>query len=146
MRYRRIRILLADDQQEMLATVARLLEVDFDVIATVENGKQAIEAAVLLNPDLLVLDISMPVLNGLEAACALKKAGFSAKVIFLTVNQDTYIVEMALAVGALGYVFKQRLAKDLIPAIRQVLDDRIFISPSTRVGNSLGEQPILTKG
>ncbi len=146
MRYRRIRILLADDQQEMLATVARLLEVDFDVIATVENGKKAIEAAVRLAPDLLVLDISMPVLNGLEALCFLKKSGSCAKVIFLTVNQDSYIVEMALAVGALGYVFKQRLATDLIPAIRQVLDDRIFVSPSARVTKSLGKQPILTNG
>ena len=146
MRYRRIRILLADDQQEMLATVAHLLEVDFDVIATVENGKKAIEAAVLLNPDLLVLDISMPVLNGLEAACALKKAGFSAKVIFLTVNQDTYIVEMALAVGALGYVFQAATGQGFDPGHPTGLDDRIFISPSTRVGNSLGEQPILTKG
>ena len=126
----RIRILLADDQPEMLEAVARLLEDEFDVIAAVANGGRVIEAAIRLAPDLFVLDISMPVLNGIEAAACLKESGSRAKVIFLTVSQDPDIVEMALSVGALGYVLKQRLATDLISAIRQVLDDRVFVSPT----------------
>lgn len=140
----RIRILLADDQQEMREAVARLLVDEFDVVAAVANGEQAIEAAVRLAPDLLVLDISMPVLNGIEAASRLKQSGSSVKVIFLTVNEDPDIVEMALSVGADGYVLKQRIATDLIPAIRQALDDRIFVSPSLHIGKSHRQQPILT--
>src|SRR5882672_2828764 len=108
----RIRILLADDQQEMREVVARLLEDEFDVIAAVANGERVIEAAVRLAPDLFVLDISMPVLNGIEAAACLKESGSRAKVIFLTVNEDPYIVEAAISVGARGYVLKQRLTTD----------------------------------
>jgi DNA-binding NarL/FixJ family response regulator len=140
----RIRILLADDQREILETVVRLLEDEFDVIAAVANGKLAIDAAVRLAPDLLVLDISMPVLNGIEAAACLKESGSRAKVIFLTVNEDPHIVEAALSVGGLGYVLKQHLATDLIPAIRQVLHDRIFVSASVRIGKNRRQQPVLT--
>jgi DNA-binding NarL/FixJ family response regulator len=143
MRNPKIRILLADDQQEMRETVARLLEDEFDVIAAVADGERAIEAAVRLAPDLLVLDISMPVLNGIEAAACLKDSGSRAKVIFLTVNEDPDIAGAALSVGARGYVLKERLATDLIPAIRQVLHDRIFISPSVRIGKNGRQRPIL---
>jgi DNA-binding NarL/FixJ family response regulator len=142
----RIRILLADDQREILETVARLLKDEFDVIAAVTNGKRAIEAAVRLAPDLVVLDISMPVLNGIDAAACLKESGSRAKVIFLTVHEDPYIAEAALSVGARGYVLKERLASDLIAAIRQVLLGRIFISPSVRIGKDRGPQPVLTEG
>lgn len=133
--------MLADDQQEILETVARLLEDEFDVIAAVSNGLRAIEAAVRLAPDLIVLDISMPVFNGIEAASQLRESGSRVKVVFLTVYEDPVLVEGALSVGALGYVLKQRLATDLIPAIRQVLDDRIFVSASVRIGKN--RQPIL---
>ena len=139
----RIRILLADDQREILETVARLLEDEFDIVATVANGVRAIEAAVRLAPDLIVLDISMPVLNGMEAAFQLKELGSRAKVVFLTVHEDPVLIEAALSVGARGYVLKQRLATDLIPAIRQVLDDLIFVSTSVRIGKTLPQQPIV---
>ena len=139
----RIRILLADDQREILETVERLLEDEFDVIAAVSNGLRAIEAAGRLAPDLIVLDISMPVLNGIEAASQLKESGSRAKVIFLTVHEDPVLVEAALSFGVRGYVLKQRLATDLIPAIRQVLDDLIFVSASERRGKNRRQQPIL---
>lgn len=135
--------MLADDQREILETVARLLKDEFDVIAAVANGKLAFEAAVRMAPDLIVLDISMPVLNGIEAASLLKESGSRAKVVFLTVHEDPVLVEAALSVGARGYVLKQRLATDLIPAIRQVLDDRIFVSESVRSGKNRRQQPIL---
>jgi|HubBroStandDraft_2_1064218.scaffolds.fasta_scaffold46204_2 DNA-binding NarL/FixJ family response regulator len=144
MEHPRIRILLADDQPEMLETVTRLLKEEFNVIGTVANGKRAIEAAARLAPDLVVLDISMPVLNGIEAAARLKESGSLAKAIFLTVNEDPHIVEAALSVGGRGYVLKQRLATDLIAAIRHVLSDRIFVSPPVRMSKSRWEQPILT--
>jgi DNA-binding NarL/FixJ family response regulator len=143
MRNPKIRILLADDQQEMLEIVARLLEDEFDVIAAVADGERVIEAAVRLAPDLLVLDISMPILNGIEAASCLNESGSRAKVIFLTVNEDPVIVEAAFSVGARGYVLKQRLATDLIPAIRYVLHDRMFVYPSVRIGKNARRQPIL---
>jgi DNA-binding NarL/FixJ family response regulator len=137
----KIKILLADDQQEMLETVARLLEDGFDVIAAVADGERVIEAVVRLAPDLLVLDVSMPILNGIEAASCLKDSGSKAKVIFLTVHEDPDIVEAAFSVGARGYVLKQRLATDLVPAVRKVLHDRFFISPSVRIGKNGRQQP-----
>jgi DNA-binding NarL/FixJ family response regulator len=89
-----------------------------------------------------VLDISMPVLNGIEAACRLKESGSRAKVVFLTVHEDPVLVEAALSAGARGYVLKQRLATDLIPSIRQVLDDFIFVSAPVRKGTNRRQQPI----
>jgi DNA-binding NarL/FixJ family response regulator len=139
----KIRILLADDQREILQTAMRLLENEFEVVAAVANGELAIEAAARLAPDLIVLDISMPVLNGIEAACRLKESGSRAKVVFLTVHEDPVLVEAALSAGARGYVLKQRLATDLIPSIRQVLDDFIFVSAPVRKGTNRRQQPIL---
>jgi DNA-binding NarL/FixJ family response regulator len=138
----KIRILLADDQREILQTAMRLLENEFEVVAAVANGELAIEAAARLAPDLIVLDISMPVLNGIEAACRLKESGSRAKVVFLTVHEDPVLVEAALSAGARGYVLKQRLATDLIPSIRQVLDDFIFVSAPVRKGTNRRQQPI----
>lgn len=136
----KIKILLADDQQEMLETVARLLENEFDVVAAVTNGERAIEAAVRLAPDLLVLDISMPVMNGLEAAARLKEVGSNARVIFLTVHDDPVIAEAAFSIGARGYVLKQRLAQDLILAIREALDDRIFVSATMPINRKRSQR------
>jgi DNA-binding NarL/FixJ family response regulator len=129
----RARILLADDHQGMLDIVARLLTEEFDVIAAVENGKVAVEAAAALDPDVIILDISMPVMNGIEAALHLKKSGSRAKVVFLTVQARSDLVTTAFSTGALGYVLKPRLASDLLPAIREVLEDRVFSSPSLKV-------------
>jgi DNA-binding NarL/FixJ family response regulator len=142
MRHPKKRILLADDQQEMLEAVARLLEDEFDVVGTVKNGEQAIEAATRLAPDILVFDISMPVMNGLEAALRLKGSGSKAKVIFLTVNEDPVIVEAALSFGALGYVLKQRLVRDLIPAIHHAIENRVFVSSTMNLEENRWRQPI----
>jgi DNA-binding NarL/FixJ family response regulator len=129
MEHPRIRILLADDQPEMLAAVTRLLEDEFDIVAAIVNGEEAIEAVASLDPDLLVLDISMPALNGLEAASRLKSSALRTKIIFLTVHEDIDFVEAAFLAGALGYVLKGRFTTDLIPAIREVLQGRVFCFP-----------------
>jgi DNA-binding NarL/FixJ family response regulator len=122
------RILLADDNHDMLEKIVQLLEGEFEVLAAVENGRRLVEAALNLDPDLIVMDISMPVLNGIAAACHLKESASRAKVIFLTVHEDPAFVTAAVSAGALGYVLKHRLLADLIPAIREVLQGHVFAS------------------
>jgi DNA-binding NarL/FixJ family response regulator len=127
------RILLADDHYEMREKVAQLLEGGFEIQAAVENGRQLIEAALSLDPDLIVMDISMPVLNGIAAACYLKESASRAKVIFLTVYEDPAFVVAAISAGAQGYVLKNRIFVDLIPAIRKVLRGHVFSSQPVRM-------------
>lgn len=124
------RILVADDQEEMLRTIVLALEDEFDVVGTAADGEHAVELATALSPDVLVLDISMPVVNGFEAVARLKELGFRARVVFLTVHADPDFVEAGRAAGALGYVLKESLAVDLAPAIRTVMQGRTFTSPS----------------
>jgi DNA-binding NarL/FixJ family response regulator len=125
----RVRILLADDHPDMLAVVANLLGTSFDVIGMVGDGESLLDAAADLQPDVLVLDISMPLLTGIEAAQRLKKCGNTARIVFLTVHEDPDFVRASLATGAFGYVVKPRVATDLVVAIREAVAGRIFISP-----------------
>ena len=126
----RPRILLADDHQEMRDRIRRHLELEFEVVAAVENGRTLLEAAAELNPDICLLDISMPVLNGIETAIQLQKSGSTAKVLFLTIHEDPDFLKAALKTGASGYVLKRRMASDLRPAIRDVLAGKTFVSSS----------------
>jgi DNA-binding NarL/FixJ family response regulator len=125
----RIRVLLADDHEAMLDRVRKLLGADCDVVGAVSDGQQALEAAQDLKPDVLVLDISMPVMNGIETAHRLKEVGASARVVFLTVHDDPDYAKEALEAGALGYVIKPRIASDLMIAINEVCAGRSFVSP-----------------
>jgi DNA-binding NarL/FixJ family response regulator len=127
---RRARVLLADDHEAFLEVETRLLKPEFEVVETVRDGRAAVEAAARLAPDVVVLDISMPVLDGIEAIRLLRAAGARAKFVFLTVHSDEDYVRAALAAGAVGYVIKSRLASDLLPALREALAGRRFISPS----------------
>ena len=122
------RVLLADDLPEMLEKVTQLLRHDFDIVGRAQNGQKALEAAMSLDSDLVILDISMPLLNGIQVALTLRERGCKARVIFLTVHEDRDYVEGAFSVGALGYVLKSRLATDLVPAVQEVLQGRIFSS------------------
>jgi DNA-binding NarL/FixJ family response regulator len=121
-------VVLADDHQQMIATVCQTLGEEFEVVTTVENGKQAVDAVLRLNPDVLVIDISMPVLNGLEAAKQLQTANSRAKIIFLTIYESRDFLDAAFSAGASGYVTKGRLSTDLIPAIHEAMLERTFIS------------------
>jgi DNA-binding NarL/FixJ family response regulator len=123
------RLLLADDHPKMLEQIAHLLQGEGEIVGAVENGEQLIGAALNLDPDLIVLDVSMPVINGIEAAHRLKTLGSRAKVIFLTMHEDDTLMTAAAVAGALGYVFKHRVASDLIPAVRKVLQGHPFASP-----------------
>ena len=115
----RIRVLLADDNEEILDRVTTLLAADCDVVGAVRDGRQALEAAQDLKPDVLVLDISMPVMNGIETARRLTEAGSETRIVFLTVHDDPNFAREALEAGALGYVIKQHIASDLVAAIKK---------------------------
>lgn len=128
---KRVRILLADDHTGMLERVMHLLQGEFEVVGAVDNGQALLEAASKLRPDVVVLDISMPIMNGLEAADRLKKTGSKAKVVFLTVHEEPEFLHESLAQGALCYVVKPRLTSDLVPAIKEALANRSFVSPLT---------------
>src|SRR5215469_11586305 len=117
----RPRVLLADDAPEMLESVMRVLGTDFDIVALAQNGEEALESAVRLDPDLVILDISMPLLNGIQVAYGVRERGCNTKVIFVTVHEDRDYVDAAFAAGALGYVLKSRITKDLIRAVQKVL-------------------------
>jgi DNA-binding NarL/FixJ family response regulator len=127
----RARVLIADDHAEFLAMVVQLIELekDFSVVKTFNNGQTIVTEAATLAPDLLVLDISMPGLGGIEAATKLMEADRHAKIVFLTVHKDQDYLGAALATGALGYIVKDRLATDLVPGLREVMAGRRFVSP-----------------
>lgn len=129
----RARILLADDHKEMRDKVARLLAPEFDVVGAVPDGQALLKADSEMRPDVCVIDISMPIIGGLDAASELKASGSRAEIVFLTVHEDPDFVQAALKAGALGYVLKSRLATELCPAIRGALAGRLFISPSTKL-------------
>jgi DNA-binding NarL/FixJ family response regulator len=123
-------VLLADDEPDFIVASARLLEPEFEVVKTVGDGQQVLEEAPRLEPDLLVLDISMPIFSGIEAARRLRSSGCQSKIVFLTVHRDPDYVEAGFAAGAKGYVLKSRLVSDLPLALREVLAGRPFVSPS----------------
>jgi DNA-binding NarL/FixJ family response regulator len=126
----RARIVLADDHAEFLAMAVQIIESqpDLQVIKTFNSGQAIVDAADELSPDLFVLDISMPGLNGIDAALQLTNRDPDARIVFLTVHDDHDYFRSALATGALGYIVKCRLATDLVPALRQALAGRSFVS------------------
>ncbi len=127
---RMVSVLLADDHGDFLATVVRYLAPHFEVVGTVSDGQALVDEAVRLAPDVVVLDITMPVVNGIDAARKLKATGSRARIVFLTVHADPDYVRAALGVGALGYVLKSELASDLLPCLRDALGGRSYVSPA----------------
>jgi DNA-binding NarL/FixJ family response regulator len=124
----KLKVLLADDHPNLLEKVASLLEPTFEIVGRVRDGQSLFDAAMNLHPDLIVSDISMPILNGIEAASKLKDSGCRSKVVFLTVHADPDYVSRCLVIGAHGYVVKCHMATDLLPAINEALAGRNFIS------------------
>jgi DNA-binding NarL/FixJ family response regulator len=129
----RVRVLVADDHRAMLESLVRLLSRDHDVVAAVPDGLAVVSDAARLQPDLLVLDIAMPGLSGIAAAKQLKARGSTAKVVFVTMHHDREFVEASLMLGPVGFVAKDRLMLDLLPAIRDVLAGQSFVSPTAAV-------------
>ena len=122
-----LRILLADDNAAVLRYVQDLLQEEFKVVGTLREGRLVLQQAPALNPDLIVLDISMGEPNGFEVARALRAVGCNSKIIFLTVHQEFEFIQAAFDAGASGYVFKARLRTDLPAAIDSVLHGKIYI-------------------
>jgi DNA-binding NarL/FixJ family response regulator len=122
------RVIVADDLPAVLNTVTELLRPSFNVIAQVSDGFSALNATMKLQPDLVILDISMPEMSGIEVARELKRRASAAKIVFLTVHEDADILRAALAAGGHGYVMKVLMDADLIPAMNEALEDRVFVS------------------
>jgi DNA-binding NarL/FixJ family response regulator len=129
---KRARVLLADDHALVSAGISKLLENDFDLIGTVADGRALVAAVRERHPDVILLDISMPVLNGLEAARQIRKDSPTAKLIFVTVHSDTPYVIEAFRAGASGYVLKRSAAAELLTAVHQVLDNNVYLTPLIR--------------
>lgn len=123
------RLLIAENHPAMRAKVASLLQRDFDVVANVAEGQAAVDATSRFLPELVILDVSMPILDGLDVARRLKAQGCSAKIVFISVSRDMNQIVACLEAGGDAYVSKMRLGTVLIPAINEVLAGRGFVSP-----------------
>jgi len=131
----RTRVVVAEDLPPVLTTVVALLRESFDVVGSVTDGRAALAATLKLEPDLVVLDISMPLMSGIEVAQELKKLGSKAKIVFLTVHEDTDILETCHAAGGLGYVVKLLMDTDLVPAVNEALAGNTFTSRFPSAGD-----------
>ncbi len=126
---RRTKVLLADDHAIVAEGLASVLKDRYDLVGIVADGSELIDAARKLQPDVIVSDIAMPVLGGLEALRRLKMAQSAAKVIFLTMHADAQLATEAFRAGACGYVLKQSAGEELISAIQEVLQGRTYLTP-----------------
>ena len=123
------RILLADDHKIMVEGLRTMLEPEFELVGTVENGRELMESANALRPDVIVADISMPMLNGIEAVRKIKKTYSGVKIVFLTMHPDVSYAAEAFEAGASGYVLKHSAPAELVTAIHEVLKGRTYVTP-----------------
>ena len=128
----RPRVLIADDHVLVMEGLRKILEAECEIVGAVEDGRSLLKVALELKPDIVLLDISMPLLNGVEAARVLVKTVPSAKLIFVTMHADATYVTGAFRAGASGYVLKRCASKELVLAIREVLKGRTYITPLIR--------------
>jgi DNA-binding NarL/FixJ family response regulator len=133
---KRTRVLLADDHQMLVDALKGILEPRFEVVGTVGDGRALLEAAAKLQPEIVVLDIAMPRLNGLDAARHLKRTMPNIKLIFMTMNEDPDMVGEAFRAGALGFLLKQAAALELTEAIDKIMKGGSFVTPSAARGQA----------
>jgi DNA-binding NarL/FixJ family response regulator len=131
----KVRVLLADDHPNLLEILQSILEPTFEVVGKVRDGKSLLEAATKLNPDVIITDISMPIVNGIEAVKILTETGCRSKVIVSTIHADHEFVRACFEAGASGYVAKTRMTFDLLDAVQAALSGRIFFSPNLTYRN-----------
>lgn len=125
-----VRVVIADDHEAALSALTRILSHEFNVVGTAKNGIEAVDATAFLKPDVVILDIQMPIMNGLEAARTILSSGSAARIVFITALADLDYVRVALSLGAFGYVVKSRAAVDLPRAIQLAMLGQSFVSPS----------------
>lgn len=125
----RPKVLIADDHAMLRAAFQMLIELECDVVGCVADGRALLEAAPKLKPDIIVLDIAMPLLNGLDAGTVLKRTMPNVKLIFLTVNEDPDVARKAFRMGASGYLLKNSAASELSQAIQEVMCGRSYVTP-----------------
>jgi DNA-binding NarL/FixJ family response regulator len=125
----RARLLLADDHTIFLDALTKLLEAEFEVVGTVTDGRELVSKAADLKPDVVVLDIGMPLLNGLDAGQQVKDQRPETRIIFLTQNQDPHLAAEAFRRKASGYLLKNSAATELVTAIREAMKGRTYVSP-----------------
>lgn len=124
----RPRILLVDNHPLMLEWMRTLLQSAFVIVGDAHTGREMVMQAMELHPDVIVADIAMPELSGIEAARELRNEGFTPKLVFLSIYPANEFVDACMAEGALGYVVKAQMATDLVPAIKAALAGRSFVS------------------
>ena len=126
---RRPRVLLADDHLMVAEALKSLLAPEFDLVGVVEDGRALVEAAGTLRPDVIVADITMPHLNGIDALVQLRQRGDRVPVVFLTMHRDASFARRALDAGASGFVLKHSAPAELVSAIRAALEGKTYLTP-----------------
>jgi DNA-binding NarL/FixJ family response regulator len=126
----RTRVLLADDHKMVLEGLRSLLEPEFEIVGTAEDGRTLLRLVEKLQPDVTVVDISMPLLNGIEAARQIKEINPNIHIVFLTMHPDVNYAARAFAVGASGYVLKHSAPSELVLAIQAAMKGQIYITPA----------------
>ncbi len=126
---KRTRLLVADDHVMFAQGLESLLSEEFELLGTARNGEELVEATMRLAPDVILVDISMPVLNGFDAVRRITEQGSEAKIIFLTMHDDATLLAEAFRCGASGYVLKQAAGEELANAIRKVAEGKNYVSP-----------------
>jgi DNA-binding NarL/FixJ family response regulator len=130
---KRVRVLLADDHRLVAEGLKSLLASEFDLVGLVEDGRALVEAAARLKPDVIVADITMPRLNGLEAIPLLKKDNPDVKVVIVTMHRETAYARRAFEAGASGYVLKHSAPRELVTAIRAAVEGRTFVASELEI-------------
>jgi two-component system, NarL family, response regulator DegU len=124
----KIRIVVADDFEEMLSIVKEVLQSEFEVVAAVRDGRDLLQAVKNFKPDVIIANINMPEMSGIEATRIILDEDFDAKIILLTMHTDWRVVEVGISAGAKGYVFKLDAERELVPAVYEVIEGGFYIS------------------
>jgi DNA-binding NarL/FixJ family response regulator len=130
---KKARLLLADDHEIFVEGLFRILEPEFEIVGLVRDGRAMVSEALSLKPDVVLTDITMPLLNGIEAVRQLRKVGCSARIIFLTMHAEPAYAAECLEAGAMGYLVKESASAELLVAIQEVLDGRRYVASQVAV-------------